>query len=131
MKLILFALIGLIAQPLLASDSTWLLCKGSTELFGQQQSLVVNVFEHRSGAEDRETEFVLIYGGHTFTGGLLDSKGNAEVVLTATAAQTNYATYKGTAEVDFDSRTLRLDGELDLYEKTPVNAFFECETLEN
>lgn len=52
-----FSALALVASTAaFAADSTWMLCAND--------KIAVNVYEHRVGAEDRETDVKVLIGGH-------------------------------------------------------------------
>lgn len=122
---IFFSLLALtITSTVFARDSIWNLCQGDIVLFQERTKLVVNVYEHRNGL-GRLTDLTLIYGGHTLTGSFDSTENNrGDVVL-----ENGQATFNGIADVDFQKRTLELNGMINLQESTMLLANLSCETL--
>ena len=97
-----------------AADSQWLLC--------DDDGLVLNLYEHRSGAEDRKTDLTLIFGQHQFTGSL-----GAKVNL-----QGKTGKFKGRIVLTNHNRSVAVNGLLYFGgESYPVNAILKCKTLES
>ncbi len=111
-----------------AKDSTWNLCVGDVTIFEEKVKLVVNVYEHRNGAEGRQTELTMIYGGHV----LLGAFDNTEADQALVNLKNEYSFYQGLAAVDYSKNTLTLRGKISLNEsESPLSAKFRCTNLAN
>jgi hypothetical protein len=100
MKSCLFILALSFTSLTFAKDSLWLVCKSD--------NLVVNVLEHRSGAENRAMALSLIHGAHVATGSS-DYESTNAVVLGGPNMS-----FLGQVDVDFAKSTLELKGSLSL-----------------
>lgn len=99
------------------SDSAWYLCSNN--------NLVVNFFEHRSGAGTRDTNITLIFGGYTFLGNLGDTT-SGPVVLTNPLY--NGASFIGDVTIDFQKDTFKVKGVLNLLaDVLQVDAALNCQ----
>lgn len=97
-----------------AADSLWLLC--------DDDGLVLNLYEHRSGGENRKTELTLIFGQHQFTGAL-EKKVNL---------QGKTGKFKGRIVPTNHNKSVAVNGLLHFGgESYPVNALLKCKTMEN
>ena len=74
------------------SDSNWMLC--------QDDGLIVNVFEHRSGADKRVTNLTLIFGGWVLEG-TLDDTNAGPVTLNDKQGRGSFV---GDISISYDSR---------------------------
>lgn len=96
-----------------ASDSQWLLCDDG--------DLVLNVFNHRAGAKDRNIDITLIFGQYQLVGIL----GTEEVTL-----QGKTGKFKGRIVLTDHSRSVTVNGLLYLDGgSNPVNALLTCKTM--
>lgn len=111
-----------------AKDSTWNLCVGDVTIFEEKVKLVVNVYEHRNGADGRQTELTMIYGGHV----LLGSFDNTDVDQAVVTLKNEHSFYQGLVAVDYAKNTLTLRGKISLNElESPLSAKFKCTILAN
>jgi hypothetical protein len=85
--------------PVHSGDSSWLVCNSSR--------LALNVFEHRTQGTSRNTDYVLIYGGHVLTGTVVDDAEDASL-------KNDSSTFAGTIKVDFAKSSVLLKGTLTL-----------------
>jgi hypothetical protein len=122
MRALAFFAVLLCSASAPGADSAWLLCQGSTSLFGKKSSLVVNSFEHRSGADKRQNDFVLIFGGYALRGSAGDSAGGG-----VTLKDGELAKLSGNISVDYQKPVLRVKGTLITGSaKTNVDAELSC-----
>lgn len=125
MKKLILVLLALSSGPALARDSLWTLCEGKTQLFGADETILVNQYEHRSGADSRTTQLTLIFGGHLLSGSFdSTSLPNEVIVLT----QGN-AVFVG--RVRLAANTLELNGNLSLVagSASPLVSSLTCRTI--
>jgi hypothetical protein len=102
--------------PIHHGDSAWLVCNSAL--------LALNVFEHRTQGPSRNTDYLLIYGGHVVTGTVVD---DAEVVALKNAAG---ATFAGTIKVDFAKGSVVAKGTLTLDDEPfAVSDTMKCTTM--
>ncbi len=112
----------------MAKDSTWKLCVGDVVLFEEKVKLVVNVFEHRNGAENRQIDLTMIYGGNVLTGTFDNTETNQASVM----LKNDSSFFRGTAAVDFEKDLLALRGRISLFGSvSTLSATIRCATLEN
>ncbi|MEK2690856.1 hypothetical protein [Bdellovibrio sp. GT3] len=124
-KLILVVGMTLAATPSFAKDSRWLLCKGDTVVLGENNSLVVNVFEHRKGPAGRETSLTLLFGGWLLKGAIDNTNSySRDVQLSG-----DRSGFDGKVTLDWGASTVQLEGILDLQYKTPVSVILKCDDL--
>lgn len=127
-KALFFILCAGFLNTAFAKDSTWKLCVGDVVLYEETVKLVVNVFEHRNGADGRATDLTMIYGGNVLKGGFNSTESDSGVVI----LKENQSFFRGTAAVDYSLDTLALKGRLSLFGSvTPIEATIKCETLTN
>lgn len=125
MKKVILAMLALVSSPAFAHDSLWTLCEGKTLLFGDEETILVNQYEHRSGAATRATELTLIFGSHILSGSF-DSTSRADGPVRLSQGT---AAFAGTVRVG--STSIELNGNLDLGRgnATPVAATLACRTI--
>ncbi|WP_413577980.1 hypothetical protein ACLVWU_05635 [Bdellovibrio sp. HCB290] len=124
-KLILVLGMTLASTQAFAKDSKWMICKGETVVFGENNSLVVNVFEHRKGPAGRETSLTLLFGGWVLKGAFDNTSSySGNVQLSG-----DRSGFDGEFTLDLSAATVKLEGTLDLHYKTPVSVTLKCEDL--
>lgn len=113
MKQVLFFFLTLgTVYPAFAGDSTWLVCNS--------KSLLVSAFEHRTGADTRQTDVVLLYGGHLAKGVLRE--GSNKVTFNSTTM--NFA---GEMAINFVNNKMALKGVLDIQgQRFDIAEPFKC-----
>ncbi|WP_413580870.1 hypothetical protein [Bdellovibrio sp. HCB288] len=124
-NLILVIGMTLAATPSFAKDSAWLICKGDAVVFGENNSLVVNVFEHRKGHAGRETSLTLLFGGWVLKGAF----DNTNTYSSDVQLSGDRSGFDGKVTLDLRASTLQLQGVLDLHYRTPVSAILKCDDL--
>ena len=107
-----------------AHDSTWKLCQGDTDLFGESEKILVNLYEHRNGP-GRETDLTFIFGEFLLSG----SFDSTDSDLGKVKLVQDDASFVGVANVDYAKDTLELNGDLNLNEMTKLKATLKCQTL--
>ncbi|MBC7712462.1 MAG: hypothetical protein H7177_03940 [Rhizobacter sp.] len=124
-KLLLLALFSGTWDQAFAKDSDWKLCKGEGIMYGANNKLVLNSYEHRNG-EGRANDMTFIFGGNILKGSLDSSESSSGTVK---LKGTN-SSFKGTASMDYQTGVLNLTGKFTLNkETTDLNASLKCETL--
>lgn len=124
-RLVLLALCLVSCFEANALDSDWKLCKGDVVLYGGSTKLVVNVYEHRNG-NGRLADLTFIYGGHVLHGNL----NTTESISGTIKLKGINSTFKGTANIDYQTGAIHLIGKLALNNfVTELNGNLDCETL--
>ena len=96
-----------------ASDSAWLFCKNTKRLDPHSEFVpLMNVFEHRNGAAKRQTDLVLIYGGHLLTG-QFDNTEKEEGTVELNSREKDES-FNGTVTIDYAHNNLWLKGKVTL-----------------
>lgn len=149
MKQLAFVTLSILATatPALASDSTWLLCKG-TGVHGvkgdeTKTNIVASLHEHRA-AGGRDLAVTLIYGVHVSTG---DEQGKTlgkdedvvgKVAALKLATAKKRTVFTGTGELATDMKTYTLKGKIDFTfgddpkePQVPFTAKLTCEQLDD
>lgn len=95
-----------------ASDSSWLLCGGKKNLedLESKSAPVVNIYEHRDGADRRKIEIYWIFGGHLLAGSFDNSEANEGKISLVSVLPKTHETYNGKMKIDFSGKTLSLKG---------------------
>ena len=124
MKISLVLILLIYSLSVSAKDSRWKICKGDVVLFEENSKLLMNVYEHRSGA-GRATELTLIYGGHTLTGTFDNSESDSGLIN----LKNTQSTFSGWITADTQSEVIELSGHLNVNASTPVEAKLNCELL--
>lgn len=107
MKALIFALATtVLASTTFAADSTWLLCNN--------KNIAVNAFEHRAGADKRETSLTMIIGDHALKGALINTD-SGPVALSQAQNNEVLKTFKGKVGVNYKTKIMTLNGKLSLY----------------
>ena len=124
-RLLLLALFSGTWDSAFAKDSDWKLCKGDVAIFGSNNNLVINSYEHRNG-EGRSNDITLIFGGNFLTGSLnTTNSSNGAIKLKGLNSS-----FKGSASIDYQTGFLNLVGKLTMNKSVSnLNASLECETL--
>lgn len=125
MKNAVVLLATLVSISAFAHDSTWKLCQGETQLFGEKETILVNLYEHRSPS-GRATDLTLIFGGNILTGSFDSTDSDAgKVNLTQQGSS-----FTGEAKVDYSAESLEIKGALSLSgSTTSVNSILTCKTI--
>jgi hypothetical protein len=124
MKAIVVGLV-LLSSSAFARDSQWSLCKTSTMIYEEKETLLLNRYEHRSNdGMGRTTDLTLIFGGHLLTGAF-DS---TEVDTGAVTLSSETSSFTGTILLKNNAVQLRGTLSLDGAE-TPLASNFRCEVL--
>ncbi len=128
MKKTLVLLATLISTSAFAHDSTWKLCQGQSTLFGDQETILVNLYEHRNSADGRATDLTLIFGGNLLNGSFDSTENDSGKVI---LEQDKYKSkFSGMATVNYSSNTLALKGTLNLSgSTTSVDSLLSCKTI--
>jgi hypothetical protein len=118
-QIIIVGLLSALAAEARAHDEEWLLCDDG--------AVALSVYEHRAGADTRETDLRLLVGPRLF-GGKLKEASAGRVKLLGVGDQ---GSFEGTIRVDFarskvalkgrltlDTGTFKLDSKLDCRELT-------------
>jgi len=110
-----------------ARDSIWALCKAESTLFGEANTIVISMYEHRNDRGDgRVTDFTLLYGNWDLKGSF-DSTNNDSSKIKLIGKNSNF---NGTVMVNNAVNTVELAGTLSLYKNsTKVDAVLKCEDL--
>jgi hypothetical protein len=109
MKVFLLFFTLLVSNVSLAKDSYWLLCDDG--------GMALNIYEHRSGMEDRKTDLTLIFGSHVFTG-----EQKKDLVL-----QGKTGSFKGNVVLTNKDKNVAVNGKMFFgKESYPVNALLTC-----
>jgi len=113
MKQVIFFVLTLgTVCPAFASDSTWTVCNS--------KSFLVSAFEHRAGADSRQTDVVLIYGGH-LAKGVLGEDSN-KVTLNSTTMN-----FEGEMTLNYRTNKMTLKGVLDIQgRRFDIGESFKC-----
>lgn len=127
MKAIVLGLTVILSSSAFARDSEWSICKTSTMIYEEKETLLLNRYEHRSDdGMGRTTDLTLIFGGHLLTGAF-DS---TEVDTGAVTLKSETSSFTGT--VLLKSNSVQLKGTLNLNgAETPLASSFRCELLRN
>lgn len=126
MKSSIFALCLFTTVSAFAHDSLWSLCKTKTDLYGENETLLLNLYEHRNAHGDgRDNDLTLIFGGHLLT----DVFDSTLVSSGPLKLKSKTSSFKGTIQLN-DYSNVDLKGVLTLNgSPTPLNAKFICEVL--
>ncbi|MDO9180784.1 MAG: hypothetical protein Q7U04_00180 [Bacteriovorax sp.] len=104
-------LTGFFSTSILASDSTWLLCKNSIHPDPHDDFVpVVNIYEHRNGATSRKTEIYLVSGIHLMTDSLLNTN-EGKVKLAYPCRTKKEDSFTGIIKIDYIKNILQLKGD--------------------
>lgn len=126
MKISIAAILLVSTFSAFAHDSLWSLCRTKTDLYGENETVLLNLYEHRNSRGDgRDNDLTLIFGGHLLTG-VFDS---TEVTSGPVKLKSKTSHFKGTLNLN-DYSSVDLKGVLTLNgSSTPLNAKFTCEVL--
>ncbi|GEM_PF-767981 len=126
MKISILALFCFTTFSAFAHDSLWSLCRTKTVIYGESETLILNLYEHRNSHGDgRDNDLTLIFGGNLLSG-VFDS---TDVFSGPVKLKSKTSRFDGTINLN-DYSTVDLKGELNLNgSKTPLDAKFTCEVL--
>jgi hypothetical protein len=121
MKFAILAALALFTAAAHAADSTRLACDNG--------SVLLHVFEHRTGAEDRATDVTVIYGGYIFSGSIAEGAQSVLAPIGEYARAGNE--FSGVITIDYAKGKVKVaGGALSLEgERIPVAAKFSCKEL--
>lgn len=122
MKFALLAVMAIFsASAAHAADSSRLACDNG--------SVLLHVFEHRNGAEDRATDITVIYGGYIFAGSIQEGTPSALEPIGQYARAGNQ--FSGSITIDYAKSKVKVaNGALTLEgERIPVAGKFNCKEL--
>lgn len=125
MKQMIILLTLLVSLPVMAHDSLWSLCRTKTVIYGDEETLILNEYEHRNSSGDgRDTDLKLIFGGNLLSGVF----NSTDVSSGPITLKSKSSRFKGIVKLRDGS--VELNGVLNLYgSKTILKAKFDCEVL--
>lgn len=124
MKILMVLAITLSGLTTFAKDSTWQICQGKATLFQEQETILVNLFEHRSSS-GRVTDMTLIFGGHVLSGSFDSTDADTGSIL----MKNESSSFKGEVNINYSTNTLLIGGSLNLGTKTNFNTVLKCKVL--
>lgn len=126
MKYSILTFLLMMSASSFAHDSLWSLCRTKTIIYEENETLILNLYEHRNSHGDgRDNDLTLIFGGNLLSG-VFDS---TDVFSGPLKLKSKTSRFDGFIHLN-DYSTVDLKGVLNLNgSKTPLNAKFICEVL--
>lgn len=135
MRMTFTLLFVFISLPAMAVDSSWLLCRGTAELYEREVNLVVNSYEHRDGVKpngdtNRSNQLTFIFGGHKLDGQFDSSESDSAKIHLQDKEGRDYL--DGDISIDYQTYVMTLKGKIYLFGDDAPSAIyttFNCEEL--